>query len=293
MNLTKFSTTTIQTALRMAVRKLFPFHKTARIDAEVLLAHGIKRTRAYLHTWPENLLSSEQIHHFMSLVQRRAAGEPVAYLTGIREFWSLPLTVTRATLVPRPETELLVEQALQRISYTTSSHIADLGTGCGAIALAIASERPASRVVATDIDKEALVVARQNAEKLSIPNVEFRQGTWFSPIMGERYHVITSNPPYIGKNDPHVSRGDVSYEPRGALIAGLDGLEAISILVSEAKTHLFRQGWLIVEHGYDQQGSVIKLFAAHGYKNIQGLTDYAGQGRVVIGQYLPLQTQEI
>jgi len=290
MNLANPSTTTIQTALRVAERKLFPFHETARIDAEVLLAHGINRTRAYLHTWPEYMLSSEQLHHFMSLVQRRAAGEPVAYLTGIREFWSLPLTVTRATLVPRPETEVLVEQALHRISTATSSHIADLGTGCGAIALAIATERPASRVVATDIDTQALNVAHQNAEQLDIPNVEFRQGTWFSPIMGERFHVITSNPPYIGKNDPHVSRGDVRYEPRCALIAGHDGLEAITIIVSGAKAHLFKQGWLIVEHGHDQQGSVIKLFAAHGYENIQGISDYTGHGRIVMGQYLPLPT---
>jgi len=290
MNKANPSTTTIQTALRVAERKLFPLHETARIDAEVLLAHGINRTRVYLHTWPEYMLSSEQLDRFMSLIQRRAAGEPVAYLTGMREFWSLPMTVTHATLVPRPETEVLVEHALSCIASDTDAHIADLGTGCGAIALAIASERPASRVVATDIDTQALDVARVNAEQLEITNVEFRQGDWFGPIRGECFHMITSNPPYIGKHDPHVSQGDLRFEPRNALVAGLDGLEAIRIIVSEAKAHLLLQGWLMVEHGDEQQANVMKLFSGEGYQNIRGICDYAGHGRVVIGQYFPTQT---
>lgn len=280
------STITIQDALLEGERMLVPLHESARIDAEILLAHGINQTRAYLHAWPERTLTAEQLDCYTSLVRRRANGEPVAYLTGSREFWSLPLNVTDATLVPRPETELLVEQALLRIPPDSNKRIADLGTGCGAIALAIASERPASCVVATDIDTRVLDVANLNAESLNIGNVEFRRGDWFEPLAGERFNIIVSNPPYIREEDPHITQGDLRFEPDNALVAGKEGLEAITHIISQAKKHLLDQGWLMVEHGHEQQAHVLELFAHEGYLRVGGITDIAGHGRAVIGQYL-------
>jgi len=280
------STITIHAALLQAEQLLAPLHESARIDAEVLLSYGISQTRTYLHTWPEHPLTSEQVEHYSSLIRRRAAGEPVAYLTGRREFWSLPLTVTNATLVPRPETELLVEHALSRIPSDAIMRVADLGTGCGAIALAIASERPASRVIATDIDIQALHVARINAAQLDIDNVEFRQGEWLEPLQGECFHIIMSNPPYIGEHDPNIGQGDLRFEPSAALTAGQDGLDAIRIIVAQAKQHLLHQGWLLVEHGHEQQAEVLELLRQARYHHIQGVADLTGHDRVVIGQYL-------
>ena len=279
---------TIRDALLEAERLLASFHESARIDAEVLLAHGINQTRAYLHTWPERILTIEQLNCYTSLVRRRANGEPVAYLTGGREFWSLSLAVNEATLVPRPETELLVEHALLRIPTDTVSRVADLGTGCGAIALAIASERPASRVIATDIDPKALRVAINNAEQLDIGNVEFRQGDWFEPLAGEHFNIIVSNPPYIGEQDPHIRQGDLRFEPDNALVAGKEGLEAIRIIVNQANKQLLDDGWLMVEHGHEQQADVMGLFVHEGYRNVEGITDSAGHGRAVIGRYTPI-----
>lgn len=284
MKSASLSKTTIQDALRDAERLLMPVHETARIDAEVLLAYGINRNRAHLHSRPDEILSTEQLDRFTSLIRRRATGEPVAYLTGIREFWSMPLTVTNKTLIPRPETELLVEHALSRIETDAAMRVADLGTGCGAIALAIASERPLSHVVASDVDGQALNIARINAQQHNISNVEFRQGNWFAPMRGERFHVITSNPPYIGEHDPHIRQGDLRFEPQGALIAGKDGLEAIINIVSGAKPYLLDAGWLIIEHGYKQQSRILELFAHEGYQHMQGKSDHAGHGRLVMGQ---------
>ena len=290
MSSENYSMTTIQSALQGAVQFLLPLHDSARIDAEVLLAYGINQPRAYLHTWPERVLTNEQLEQYSALIQRRAAGEPVAYLTGIREFWSLPLTVTNATLVPRPETELLVEHALRRIAVDSVNRIADLGTGCGAIALAIASERPACHVVATDIDVRALDIARTNAAHLDIDNVEFRQGDWLEPLKDEYFNIIVCNPPYIREGDPYIQQGELHYEPGRALIAGKEGLEAINIIVNQSKLHLEDQGWLLVEHGHDQQISVVEIFARAGYLHVEAFTDIAGQGRMVIGQYFTART---
>ena len=281
---------TIKTALMRAERILGPAHETARIDAEVLLAYVTDRSRTWLHTWPDHQLTAEQTHRYYPLVQRRTAGEPVAYLTGSREFWSLPLHVTTATLIPRPETELLVEQALLRIPENTAHRIADLGTGCGAIALAIALERPASHIMATDIAANALDVAKHNVARLGIHNVECRQGDWFKPLAGQYFNIIVTNPPYISAGDPYIQQGDLRFEPIGALVPGIEGLEALRIIVSQARNHLLDQGWLLVEHGYKQQEDVIDLFERAGYLHIQGFTDIAGKDRLVAGQYLAHQT---
>jgi len=290
MNPANCSTITIQAAIRKAEQLLGPIHESARIDAEVLLAHGINQSRTYLHTWPEHQLTPEQSEYYSVLIQRRAAGEPVAYLTGIREFWSLPLTVTNATLVPRPETELLVEHALRHIATDSVYRIADLGTGCGAIALAIACERPTTHIVATDIDISALEIAQTNAKNLGIGNIEFRQGNWLEPLKDEYFNIIVSNPPYIREGDPCIQRKYLCFEPKDALISGKEGLEAIKIIISQSKSRLLNHGWLLVEHGHDQQDSVLELFTREGFLHIAGITDISGHGRIVIGQYLTAQT---
>ncbi len=279
---------TIRCALHIAEQLLPQRYESARIDAEVLLAHAIMQDRVYLHTWPERALTAWQTRRYSNLIKRRAAGEPVAYLTGRREFWSLSLGVTPATLIPRPETELLVEQALRFIPADKDSHIADLGTGCGTIALAIASERPASLITATDIDARALDVARSNARHLRIDNVKFLPGSWCDPLKGQRFHIIISNPPYIRTDDPCLRQGDLSCEPQHALIAGNEGMDAIRIIVSEAKMYLRDQGWLLVEHGHEQQERVLALFKQHGYTHVEGAADIAGHGRMVMGRYSPL-----
>jgi release factor glutamine methyltransferase len=276
---------TIRSALHIAEQLLPQQYASARIDAEVLLAHAIMQDRVYLHTWPERTLTTGQRHRYSNLIKRRAAGEPVAYLTGRREFWSLSLGVSPATLIPRPETELLVEQSLRHIPSDADYHIADLGTGCGAIALAIASERPSSLVTATDIDTRTLDVARSNARHLQIHNVKFLPGSWCDPLRNQRFHIIISNPPYIRTGDPCLTQGDLCCEPLHALIAGKEGMDAIRIIVSEAKMYLQDQGWLLVEHGYEQQERVLALFRQHGYTHVEGATDMAGHGRMVMGRH--------
>jgi len=195
----------------------------------------------------------EAIHAaFTALIERRQQGEPIAYITGRREFWSLDLAVSPATLIPRPETELLVEQALARIRLEEPSRIADLGTGCGAIALAIAHERPQARVLAIDSSDAALEIARANAESLGVASIEFHLGEWFAPVENQRFDIVVSNPPYLRADDPHLRVGDLRFEPRAALVAGTEGLEAIRAIAHAALAHLAAGGWLLLEHGFDQ-----------------------------------------
>jgi release factor glutamine methyltransferase len=256
---------------------------TARLDAEVLLACALDKPRSHLFAWPEYILSDTQQHRFEQLLSRRLAGEPVAHLTGQREFWSLPLQVSRDTLIPRPETETLVEQALGVIPAGSRQDIADLGTGSGAIALAIASERPGCRIVATDSSAAALAVARANAQRLGIDNIEFMQGDWCSALQGT-FHLIVSNPPYVAARDPHLELGDLRFEPRGALAAGTAGMDALCAIAHCAHVHLNAGGWLMMEHGYDQSDAVRQLLAAAGYLDISDISDEAGLARVVRGR---------
>ncbi|HKE48668.1 MAG TPA: peptide chain release factor N(5)-glutamine methyltransferase [Rhodanobacteraceae bacterium] len=256
----------------------------ARLDAELLLAHALGRPRAWLYAWPEHDVDAMRRDAFDRLVAARAGGEPIAYLTGRREFWSLELAVTRDVLIPRHETELLVELALARIPPERGVRVADLGTGSGAIALAIARERPHAHVLATDASDAALAIARGNAERLAIGNVTFAHGDWFGPLGAERFEVIVSNPPYIEAGDAHLAAGDVRFEPRAALVSGDDGLDAIRRIAAVAPSHLESDGWLLIEHGFDQGERVRGLFAASGFSDIESVRDAGGHARVTFGR---------
>lgn len=257
---------------------------TARLDAEVLLAHALGKTRSHLHAWPEKHLSTAQQTQFQRLLQARLRGEPVAYLTGQREFWSLPLALTPATLIPRPETETLVALALEVIPADSGALIADLGTGSGAIALAIAYERPRCRLLATDISPAALETAAANARRLGINNIEFHGGNWCEPLTGRQCDVIVSNPPYIRDTDPHLLSGDVRFEPRNALAAGPLGMDDLT-RITRCACHLLNPGgWLIMEHGYDQGRQAMDLLQANGFQAVTDHVDDAGLSRVVMGR---------
>ncbi len=256
---------------------------TARLDAEVLLAHVLGKPRSHLFAWPDNIPGETRQQRFEQVLTRRLAGEPVAHLTGLREFWSLPLQVTRDTLIPRPETETLVAQALSMIPANSQLAIADLGTGSGAVALAIASERPDCRVVATDSSAAALAIARANTQRLHIDNIEFIQGDWCTALQ-DTFDLIVSNPPYIAALDPHLETGDVRFEPRSALAAGETGMDALSAIAHCALAHLNEGGWLMMEHGYDQSHAARQLLESTGYRDVDDIRDDAGLDRVIRGR---------
>ncbi len=270
----------LRAALDRAARVLSPTSRSARVDAEVLVRHVSGATRAEIMADAERALSDDACLALTRLVERRRRGEPIAYLVGSREFWSLDLRVSPATLIPRPETELLVERALARLTLSAEDRVADLGTGSGAVALAIARERPRATVVATDQAEAALAVARANAQRLGIGNVEFLAGDWLAPLGGRRFTLIASNPPYVRADDPHLHDGDVRFEPRAALIGGMDGLDAIRRIIAGAHEHLVGEGWLLIEHGFDQASAVRALLADRGYRAICTYKDLAGRERV-------------
>ncbi|MBJ7576165.1 peptide chain release factor N(5)-glutamine methyltransferase [Luteimonas sp. MC1828] len=268
----------VDEALRAARARIAPE------DALPLLLHVLGRSHGWLYAHGDAPLADADAARFDALVARREAGEPVAYLVGRRGFWTLDLTVTPDTLIPRPETELLVEQALARIPPGAATRVADLGTGSGAIALAIASERPQARVVATDRSAAALAVAGTNARALGLGNVEFREGDWFAPLAGECFELIASNPPYIVAGDPHLGRGDLRHEPAAALASGPDGLDAIREIVAAAPGHIVAGGWLLLEHGWDQGVAVGGLLAAAGFAEVATVADLEGRDRVTLGR---------
>lgn len=256
----------------------------ARREAELLLGHALQRDRAWLFAHARDAVEASAQAHYFEAIARRHAGEPVAYVTGQRGFWNLDLAVTPAVLVPRPETELLVEVALASLPSDRDLRIVDLGTGSGAIALALASERPRARLVAIDASEDALAVARGNARRNEITNVEFRQGDWYAPVAGERFDLIASNPPYIAESDPHVTRGDLRFEPRLALTSGVDGLDAIRVLAAGATRQLQPGGWILVEHGFDQGEAVRRLFADAGLVEIATRQDLEARDRLCIAR---------
>ena len=254
-------------------------------EAALLLLSVLDRPRAWLFAHGDAGVAPESDARFQRLVARRAAGEPVAYLLGRRGFWSLDLAVTPDTLIPRPETELLVEQALSRLDPGTPARVADLGTGSGAIALAIASERPLAQVVATDRSEAALAVARGNASTHGLADrVAFRAGDWFTPLAGERFDLVASNPPYVAEGDPHLGQGDLRHEPPLALSSGPDGLDAIRAIVAAAPAHLVPGGWLLLEHGFDQGPAVRALLRARGFDGVATARDLEGRERVSLGR---------
>lgn len=274
---------TIDQQLRNATHNLAPSSPSPRLDAEVLLMHVTGLTRTSLITRAQELLSPENEKQLQALLTRRAHGEPVAYLTGKREFWSLDLDVTPEVLIPRTETELLVELALARIPEAAAWTIADLGTGSGAIALAIAKERPNCRVIATDISAPALAVARANAQRLGIANMEFRHGEWLTPFTDMRLDMILSNPPYIAAQDPHLTQSGIRFEPRSALVAGPDSMSALRVIACDAMRHLRTDGVLLLEHGFDQAQPVREVLVARGYLSVSTFSDLQGLPRVSIG----------
>ena len=252
------------------------------VDAELLLAHVLGKSRGWLFAHGDDVLDAEAESRFAALLERRLAGEPVAYLTGRRGFWRFDLRVTPDTLIPRPETELLVELALARLPADQPLRVADLGTGSGAIALAIASERPRARVVATDASPAALAVAEANARELELANIEFRRGEWCEPLDGERFDLIASNPPYVTDDDPHLDA--LRFEPRSALAAGADGLDDIRRIVAESRQHLGPRGWLLLEHGHDQGQAVRALLQHAGFVAVETAIDLEQRDRVTLGR---------
>ncbi|MEO8998517.1 MAG: peptide chain release factor N(5)-glutamine methyltransferase [Rhodanobacter sp.] len=254
------------------------------LDAELLLLHVVQKPRSWLFAHADDVLDMDVQTAYANTIKRRAAGDPVAYIIGRRGFWSLDLEVTPATLIPRPETELLVELALQRLPMDAACSVADLGTGSGAIALAVARERPHAQVVATDASADALAVARRNAQHHAIGNVTFAHGDWLVPLAGQHFDLIVSNPPYIEVADPHLEQGDLRFEPASALASGIDGLDDIRRIVRDASTRLHPGGWLLFEHGWNQGNASRELLHEAGYLEVFTARDLEQRDRISGGR---------
>lgn len=257
--------------------------ETAALDCELLLCHCLGKDRTYIYTWPEREVDAAIEIEFKTLLERRSKGEPIAYLIGRREFWSLSLRVNNSTLIPRPDTERLVEVALD-LPFAQHIDVLDLGTGTGAIALALASENPQWRVRGVDVASDAVQLAQQNARDLHIANAQFSQSDWFENIAPQQFDLIVSNPPYIAESDPHLLQGDVRFEPRRALVAEKNGLAAITDIASAAKNYLRANGWLLFEHGYDQAPAVRTLLSQLHYSDVSTWDDWGGNERVTGGR---------
>jgi release factor glutamine methyltransferase len=255
----------------------------ARTEAEILMCHALEVSRSFFYANPETVVPQKRKNHFMRLVKNRCNGTPVAYLTGTRAFWTLNLQVNPAVLIPRHETETLVEQALELIPHAAPFRIADLGTGSGAIALSIAKERPSCEVHATDFSAEALQVAKENARLHDLHSVQYHQGSWTEPLSGF-FDLVVSNPPYVAQQDPHLQQGDCRFEPTLALVSGEDGLSALKQIAKESLAVLKPGGWLLFEHGYDQGDAVRSILKKAGYNDIRTVPDLAGIERCAVGQ---------
>lgn len=269
--------------LRQATGELSESESPKR-DAEILLEYVTGKARTYLLAFGETELTAEQEAQLATLLARRKTGEPVAHLVGEREFWSLPLFVSAATLIPRPDTECLVEQALARLP-AEACRILDLGTGTGAIALALATERSDCAVTAVDVMPDAVALAQRNVERLGVANVTVLQSSWFSALEKQTFGMIVSNPPYIDEQDPHLAQGDVRFEPQTALVAANDGLADLDHIVTTSRQHLRPGGWLLVEHGWMQGEAVRALFTQAGYAAVETCRDYGGNERLTLGQW--------
>lgn len=270
------------TVAELLAQANLPDSESPVLDAELLLCHVLGKGRSYLRTWPEAQPSAEQVERFLVLLARRRAGEPVAYLLGERGFWSLDLQVSPATLIPRADTERLVELGLE-LGPTGVAQVLDLGTGTGAIALALAAERGDWQLTGSDRVPDAVVLAQSNAERLRLSNTRFLLSNWFSALQGQCFDLILSNPPYIAADDPHLAQGDVRFEPRSALVSGADGLDDIRLLVAAAPDHLKQGGWFLLEHGWQQSAAVQALLVERGFVDVDSWTDLAGHPRVTGG----------
>ena len=257
---------------------------TAQLDAELLLAFVLEKPRSYLYTWPDKTVTEAQVAAFMTLLERRQRGEPVAYLLGRQGFWTLDLQVAKHTLIPRADTELLVESALQLADASSTLKVLELGTGTGALALALASERPLWAVTGVDRIESAVALAQNNQRQLQLANVEFLSSHWFSALTAQRYDLIVSNPPYIADNDPHLQQGDVRFEPLSALVSGPDGLDDIRLIIAQAPSYLTANGWLLLEHGFDQASAVRELLQQAGFIDVSSQRDLSGHQRISLGR---------
>lgn len=274
---------TISELLQWATQSL-PLHDYALLEAQVLLAYVLHCERSYLYAWPEKEVTQPQLEQFEALIVRRQQHEPIAYLIGQKEFWSLSFQVTRDTLIPRFETELLVQKVLE-ILLPTPLDILDVGTGCGNIACALAHERNQWHITATDVSAAAIAVAKRNAKNLNLNDITFLQSEWLSALPDKYFDAIISNPPYIRQNDVHLIHGDLLYEPQIALTPGIKGLEAFEILIAQAAQHLKPNGLLALEHGFDQAEAVSSLLQQSAFHNIQTFQDLAGLSRVTVGYF--------
>lgn len=276
---------TVGTLLAHAIRRLSDSGGAqAILDAELLLAHATGMTRAQIKSHPESAPSIERAKRFEELIGRRAAGEPVAYIVGHKDFWTLRLSVSPAVLVPRPETELLVERALA-LGLPGIARVLDLGTGSGAIALALAMERPRWMVTATDLSVEALAVARANASSLRLTQVEFHAGDWFQPIGGRRFDLVLSNPPYVDETDAVLRSSPLQHEPRMALTPGSDAMSGLRSIIHDAPHHLEHRGWLLLEHGAAQAAAVARELVVRGFRHVRSHRDLAGHERMTEAQW--------
>ena len=275
--------TDIQTTLSTATELLTSSSDSALLDAEVLLCHVLDKPRSHLRAWPEKELKTQQYKQYLQLLDQRQQGRPIAYITGKKEFWSRDFKVSPDVLIPRPDTELLIELSLKQISNKPKARLIDLGTGSGAIAITLAAERPDTTVIATDLSNKALKIAKQNAATHQIKNIQFIQSNWFDEIAQSEFDLVISNPPYIAHKDPHLSQGDVRFEPDSALIAKDQGLEDITNISHTAHNYLKPGGTLLVEHGYNQQIAVREIFNSFAYTNITTHTDLSGNPRVTTG----------
>jgi len=266
-----------------AIKQLEPVSDSARLDAELLLCSVIKKDRSFLRAWPEHELNQQQSNSFQQLLEQRLQGKPIAHILGERGFWSLNLKVTTDTLIPRPDTERLIELALELIPAQAQWKILDLGTGTGAIALSLAKENPDCFITATDQSIAAIDVAKQNAKDNKISNIEFIQSDWFTNLNNQKFDMIVSNPPYIKENDPHLKQGDVRFEPLSALTSGEDGLNDIRTIIKNSRQHLTEKGVLLIEHGYDQADAVCNLLSTANFTQVSYFKDYNDIPRVSIG----------
>ena len=275
---------TLEQAIAAGADLLALSSESAKLDAQVLLLHILQEPRSYLFTWPEHALSDEQQSQFNVFIQRRLKGEPVAHITGLREFWSLSLEVNATTLIPRPDTETLVEQALE-IALPATAKVLDLGTGTGAIALALGSEMPNWQITAVDRVSDAVALATRNQQRLAINNVHVKQSNWFSELHGEKFNLIVTNPPYIESSDIHLNQGDVRFEPLSALVADDCGMSDIKQIITQSRDYLLSSGYLLIEHGFEQGEAVRHFFKKMAFVNIKTVKDFGNNDRVTFAQW--------